>query len=343
MPNPPFSNPVPCHTLCQVQKSMLILKVSSQITMNFREFWKLYFSFNRSERRAIRFLLLLITIIILVNIFLPFFIQSKQWDHSPYQVLLDSLSSAIPYKDSLYFSTRYKFNEQYSSNQFKKSYTHSENRLKPFDPNALDEAGWQQLGLSEKQASAVVKLRNRKGGFKNIADVKQVKFIPAYVMEKIEPYLIFTIDTSKVVNHEFKPIPEKSLKLLDINQANVDEWKELPGIGDKLAQRVVHFREKLGGFHRVSQVCEVYGLSAETCDKIIPLLTLGTNEVTKIHLNYASTQELASHPYINFKLASAIVSNRNSRGFYKNVEEILTLGLVEKELYDKLAPYLKVQ
>jgi competence ComEA-like helix-hairpin-helix protein len=321
---------------------MLILKESTQIPVNFREFWKLYFSFNRSERRAIRFLLLLITSIILVNIFMPYLIQPKQWDHSPYQAMLDSLSRAVSYKDSLYFSTRYKSNDQYS-NQFKKSYPHSENKIKPFDPNALDEAGWQQLGLSEKQAAAVVNIRNRKGGFKNIADVKQVKFIPVYVMEKIEPYLVFTTDTSKVVNHELKPIPVKSAKLLDINQANVDEWKELPGIGDKLAERIVHFREKLGGFHRVSQVCEVYGLSAETCDKIIPLLTLGSREVTKIHLNYASTQELASHPYINFKLASAIVSNRNSRGFYKNVEEILSLGLVEKELYDKLAPYLTVQ
>lgn len=309
--------------------------------MKFREFWKLYFSFNRSERRAIRFLLTLITIIILFNVFMPLLIQPKQWDHTPYQAMLDSFSRAVSYKDSLFFSTRYKPQNQYS-NSFPKSYPHSENKLKPFNPNALDETGWQQLGLSEKQAAAVVKIRNRKGGFKNIDDVKQVKFIPAYVMEKIEPYLVFTADTFQVVNNISKPITVKSFQL-DINQASVDEWKELPGIGDKLAERIVHFREKLGGFHRISQVCEVYGLPAETCDKIKPLLTIGLTGVKKIHLNYASTQELSSHPYINFKLASAIVSNRNSHGFYKNVEEILTLGLVEKELYDKLAPYLTVQ
>ncbi|MCX7743095.1 MAG: helix-hairpin-helix domain-containing protein [Flavobacteriales bacterium] len=321
---------------------MLNLKESTKHPMNFKDFWKLYFTFNRSERRAIRFLLILITLIILVNAFMPLLIQTKQWDHSPYQAMLDSMSQAVSYKDSLFNSNHYEQNYQVSEG-FEKSFSRSQNQLKPFNPNNLDEAGWQQLGLSEKQAAAVVNIRRRKGGFTNVHDLKQVKFIPAYVMQKIEPYLVIPSDTIQVVKPETKNNPYKSVKLLDINQANVDEWKELQGIGEKLAERIIRFREKLGGFYRVSQVCEVYGMPVETCDKIIPHLTVGQNDVTKIQLNYASTQELANHPYINYKLASAIVSNRNTRGFYKNVEEILTFGLVEKELYDKLAPYLTVQ
>ncbi len=311
--------------------------------MNFREFWRLYFTFNRSERRAIRILLVLIVFIILVNVFMPLFIQPRKWDHSPYQSLLDSISQAVSYKDSIFYSNRYKRNHPFSED-FQKSYTHKENKLKPFNPNDLDETGWQQLGLSEKQAAAVVNIRNRKGGFKNVEEVKQIKFISEYVMQKIEPYLIFAADTRQVaLKNVSKAVTSNTTQMLDINQADLDEWKELPGIGDKLAERIVIFRKKLGGFHQISQVCEVFGMPLETCDKITPQLTIGRKDVVKIQLNYASTHELARHPYISFKLASAIVSNRNARGFYKSVDEILTLGLVERELYDKLAPYLTVQ
>jgi len=220
-----------------------------------------------------------------------------------------------------------------------------QNKLKPFNPNDLDEAGWQQLGLSEKQAAAVVNIKNRKGGFKNAEELKQVKFIPEFIMQRILPYLIFTEDTQqyRALKNDFKTKPENFIRKLDVNEAGFEEWKELPGIGNKLAERIIIFREKLGGFHRISQVCEVYGMPVETCEKITPHLTINQKNVVKIQLNYASTEELARHPYISFKLASAIVSNRNARGFFKSVEEILTLGLVDKEFYDKLAPYLSVQ
>lgn len=311
--------------------------------MNFKEFWRLYFTFNRSERRAIRFLLVVITIIILFNAFMPLLIQPKKWDHTPYQALLDSMSQSVSYKDSGFYSYQYKRNYDFSDN-FRKIYIQKKKKIQPFNPNDLDEEGWQQLGLSEKQAIVVINIRNRMGGFKNAEDVKMVKFIPDYVIQKIEPYMVFSSDTPQVaINDTPPPIILKAINILDINSADVDEWKELPGIGDKLAERIINFREKLGGFHHITQVCEVYGMPLETCEKITPHLSLGQKGIVKIHLNYSSTQELAKHPYISFKLASAIVSNRNARGFYKSVDEILTMGLVERELYDKLAPYLTVQ
>jgi competence ComEA-like helix-hairpin-helix protein len=312
--------------------------------MNFWDFWRLYFTFNRSERRAIRILLVFVVIIILVNVFMPFLIQPKQWDHTPYLAMLDSMSRAVSYKDSMFFSNRYNRNDQFSDN-FRKPYMREQNKLKPFNPNDLDEAGWQQLGLSEKQAAAVVNIKNRKGGFKNAEELKQVKFIPEFIMQRILPYLIFTEDTQqyRALKNDFKTKPENFIRKLDVNEAGFEEWKELPGIGNKLAERIIIFREKLGGFHRISQVCEVYGMPVETCENITPYLTINQKNVVKIQLNYASTEELARHPYISFKLASAIVSNRNARGFFKSVEEILTLGLVDKEFYDKLAPYLSVE
>lgn len=47
---------------------------------------------------------------------------------------------------------------------------------------------------------------------------------------------------------------------VDINTADTTAFIALPGIGTKLAARIVLFRKKLGGFTGVGQIREVYGL-----------------------------------------------------------------------------------
>jgi len=62
--------------------------------------------------------------------------------------------------------------------------------------------------------------------------------------------------------------------LIDINVADTTAFIALPGIGSKLANRIVSFRSKLGGFHSVEQIREVYGLKDSVYQRILPFLTL---------------------------------------------------------------------
>jgi len=73
---------------------------------------------------------------------------------------------------------------------------------------------------------------------------------------------------------------------LDINTADTTAFIALPGLGSKLALRIVSFREKLGGFSHVAQIKEVYGLRDSVYQKLLPYLRCDSLFVRKPLLSY---------------------------------------------------------
>jgi competence protein ComEA len=62
---------------------------------------------------------------------------------------------------------------------------------------------------------------------------------------------------------------------IDINQATVEDFSKLPGIGPKLARRIVAFREKHGPFRRVEDLLAIRGIGHKKWKKIRPYLRVG--------------------------------------------------------------------
>ncbi len=58
--------------------------------------------------------------------------------------------------------------------------------------------------------------------------------------------------------------------VLDINRASAEDFAKLPGIGPKLAQRIVTFREKHGPFHRVEDLMAIRGVGLKKWKAIRP-------------------------------------------------------------------------
>ena len=117
----------------------------------------------------------------------------------------------------------------------------------------------------------------------------------------------------------------------------------MPGIGSKLAQRIIAFRNKLGGFYSIDQVGETYLLPDSTFQKIKPKLILGSNNFKQININIASIDEMKMHPYLRYNLANAIFQYRQQHGNFNSVEEIKKIMLVTETAYIKISPYLIIK
>jgi competence ComEA-like helix-hairpin-helix protein len=131
-----------------------------------------------------------------------------------------------------------------------------------------------------------------------------------------------------------KPLPVK------INTADSAAWEALPGIGPILAARIVRFREKLGGFHSISQIAETYGLPDSTFNKIQASLRLDSSSLKKLNINEMDEKSLAQHPYIRYKLARLIVQYRSVHGPFSHPTDLLNIPLVDDSIYRKLEKYI---
>ena len=62
---------------------------------------------------------------------------------------------------------------------------------------------------------------------------------------------------------------------VDINRATVEELQALPGIGERLAKRVVERRLALGSFRTVEELLEIKGIGEKRLDQLRPFLPTG--------------------------------------------------------------------
>lgn len=150
----------------------------------------------------------------------------------------------------------------------------------------------------------------------------------------------YTESPSEYSDH---PYAKKKMEDLDINLADSSTWSRLPGIGIKLACRIVHFRDKLGGFYSADQLRETFGLPDSTFRQIRPFLHASTPDPQRINLNTAAQETLQEHPYIRWKLAKGIIQYREQHGGFKSVGELQQLVQMDSEKFKKLEPYLEVK
>jgi competence ComEA-like helix-hairpin-helix protein len=62
---------------------------------------------------------------------------------------------------------------------------------------------------------------------------------------------------------------------VDLNQATPRQLDGLPGIGPVLAGRIVEYRQRIGGFHGVSELRAVSGIGEKRYSALKDLVTVG--------------------------------------------------------------------
>ena len=61
---------------------------------------------------------------------------------------------------------------------------------------------------------------------------------------------------------------------LNLNTATLDQLETLPGIGRKVAERILEHRTKSGGFKKIEELMNVKGIGEKSFLKIKPLITV---------------------------------------------------------------------
>ncbi len=66
--------------------------------------------------------------------------------------------------------------------------------------------------------------------------------------------------------------------VIDLNTASVQELVQLDGIGEKKAEAIVQYRDRVGPFTSVDQLTNVKGIGSVTLEKNRPLLVVGSSD-----------------------------------------------------------------
>jgi competence ComEA-like helix-hairpin-helix protein len=101
-------------------------------------------------------------------------------------------------------------------------------------------------------------------------------WFPLTVLGLLVAVLIFAQE-KPVSKREEKPAGEDK-QLIDVNKASAEDFAQLPGIGPKLAERIVTFRKKHGPFRRVEDLLAIQGIGYGKWKAIRPYLRLALGD-----------------------------------------------------------------
>jgi competence protein ComEA len=313
--------------------------------MSWSEFARDYLAFTRKERIGIVVILLVILFVMLASDVLRTIRGSKlavgdtSWMVAAEKLMLSEKDSNL--------SENNKSPSQ--SNPYQQNHSNFPTVFY-FDPNKISADDWKRLGVREKTIHTIENYLARGGHFGNPDDLKKIYGLHEDEVKRLKPYV--RIESSMKPDRENNNEPgirskpaenSKKMATIDINSADTTAFISLPGIGSKLASRIVNFRDRLGGFYSIDQIAEIYGLPDSTFQRIKSHLVLQNSQVKKININIATKDEMKNHPYIKWNLANAIVEYRNQHGNYSSLEDLKKVALVTDEVFNKIKTYLQLQ
>lgn len=220
--------------------------------------------------------------------------------------------------------------------------------LQPFNPNFISEYKAYIIGLSSEQLDKIYKYRAQKKWINSTDDFQKVTGVSDSLLKTIIPLLKFPdwINSNKktIVNRKPKyPIKSYAQKE-DLNAITSKELQSSVGIPDFIAERIIKYRESIGGFLDDIQLEDVLGLYDNQRNKLLSLYTVKTRpEIRKVNINNASVKELMDVPYFDFETALSIKDYIDE---HQEISELKELGEIEGfslEKIDRIALYLKLK
>lgn len=295
-------------------------------------------------------ILVLILFFIILPFLFPFFIKSKPVNAESFRKEMETVKIKQDTAGG-YAKRNYTDDEAYPGygQPLEKNYSKGavKGELFYFDPNTAAAADWKRLGLRDKTIGTIQNYLSKGGHFYKPEDIGKIWGLYPDEVQRLLPYVQIAPKENNYTQQPYETKtwdkPKYTPSIIDINTADTTALIALPGIGSKLAQRIINFRDKLGGFAKAEQVGETFGLADSTFQKIKTRITAGNTAIKQLNINTATADELKAHPYIRYNLANAIVQYRSQHGNFTSVAAIKNIMMVTEDIYSKVAPYLTVE
>ncbi len=155
----------------------------------------------------------------------------------------------------------------------------------------------------------------------------------------------YPADTNPAYRTTYKPpsyMIKKEFKL-ELNQADTLDFQQLRGIGPAYARRIVAYRERLGGFVRLDQLREVWGIDSLLFQRILPSVYLRQQKPRPLKINQADLYTLRTHPYLDYYQAKEIYLHRLKHGNFSQLQQIRRVNLMDSGTFARLEPYLSLE
>ena len=250
--------------------------------------FKEYFSFTKKERNGIFVLLLILILLISITIYQ----NSVSYGEI---TLMDEefLNDIEKFEKSL---VSIKENKEKQDNIRTDLNEKEEENIKPielfeFDPNIVSKSELIKLGFSEKQIQNLLKYREKGGKFFCKTDLQKIYGIEKEQYEMLEPYI--NIQPTK---ESTKTNDTKHELSVEINSAEMDDLIKLKGVGKVYAEKIIKYRNKLGGFYKKDQLLEINGLDSARFFGFCDNINIDTSLITKLNLNESDYKTLIKHP-----------------------------------------------
>lgn len=288
---------------------------------------KPFFSYSKNERRGIILLIVLILIVFGLRLYLPVIISNSQNS----DIIIRAIPLAVEENRTKDQNGHLKLNLR------KKNVNKAEQFRGKLDPNNATEKELTDAGFSEYIASNIIKYRQKGGRFLRSEDLYSIYGIDSSFHELITKIIV--IDEKNTA--QSLPYETRNYKI-ELNRADTTALKKIPGIGSVLSNRIVKYKNMIGGYYSAEQLKEVYGISDSLYIKINDYVYIGKDCCRKINLNNASENTLIAHPYINKYKAKAIIKYRKLMGNLKSVDELLESNIFNNSEYQIIKHYLSV-
>lgn len=293
-------------------------------------------TFSKNERVGIYLLLLISTGIWLF----PLFFSRDEINLADLTITEVEINSHIQTLSKRVDSQSFKVNKFDKTRRFKTTENVKKAELFSFNPNKTTIEDWMRLGLSERNAKTINNYVAKGGYFRRKEDLKKIYGIPQPLIDNIISLAVFDEEPKNVSQQPVKAVKTKQVLHLDINAVDSTSLTMLPGIGERLASRIVKYRNRLGGFVQVSQLLEVYGLQDSILEKITPMIFVAPSfSIDKIDINKIDYALLTKHPYMTYSMAKIILAYRKAHGSINGADEMHGIAGIPQEQLVKFLPY----